>query len=61
MTKTNAVRLLEAADIKFNIYEYETAEMYDNIIVSCGRIGLQVELAPKDLARITSTVFCDLI
>jgi len=154
MTKTNAVRLLEAADIKFNIYEYdtadgeisgvavahkmgqdpdrvfktlvtegkntglnvfvipssteldlkkaaqatgdkyvvmiksrelepktgyvhggcspigmkkqlptfidETAEMYDNIIVSGGRVGLQVELAPKDLARITSAVFCDL-
>ena len=155
MTKTNAVRLLEAADIKFNIYEYdtaddgtsgvvvahkigqdpdrvfktlvtegrntglnvfvipssteldlkkaaqatgdkyvvmiksrelepktgyvhggcspigmkkqlptfidETAQMYDSIIVSGGRVGLQVELAPKDLARITSAVFCDLI
>jgi len=155
MTKTNAVRLLEAADIKFNMYEYDTADgelsgvavarkmgqdpdrvfktlvaegkntglnvfvipssteldlkkaaqatgdkyvamiksrelepttgyvhggcspigmkkqfptfidetsdMYDNIIVSGGRIGLQVELSPKDLARITGAAFCDLV
>jgi len=26
MAKTNAVRLLEAADIKFNIHEYDTAD-----------------------------------
>ena len=38
----------------------ETTEMYDSIIVSGGRVGLQVELTPKDLARITSAVFCDL-
>ena len=25
MMKTNAVRLLEAADFKFNLYEYDTA------------------------------------
>ena len=155
MTKTNAVRLLEAADIKFNIYEYdtadgeisgvavahklgqdpdrvfktlvtegkntglnvfvipssteldlkkaaqaagdkyivmiksrelepktgyvhggcspvgmkkafptfieETAQTLDTVIVSAGRIGLQMELAPEDLAGLTGAVFCDLV
>ena len=38
----------------------ETAEMYDTIIISGGRIGLQIELAPSDLANMTAAVFCDL-
>lgn len=38
----------------------ETAELYDTINVSGGRIGLQIELAPADLARITAAVFRDL-
>ena len=38
----------------------ETAGMYDTIIVSGGRIGLQIELSPKDLAKITSAKFHDL-
>jgi len=46
---------------QFPTFIDETAEMYDNIIVSGGRIGLQIELAPKDLARSTSAVFCDLV
>jgi len=45
---------------QFPTFIDETAEMFDNIIVSCGRVSLQVVLAPKDLARITSAVFCDL-
>ena len=46
---------------QFPTFIDETAEIFDNIIVSGGRVGLQVELAPKDLALITSAVFCNLI
>ena len=46
---------------QFSTFIDETAEIFDNIIVSGGRVGLQVELAPKDLALITSAVFCNLI
>jgi Cys-tRNA(Pro)/Cys-tRNA(Cys) deacylase len=39
----------------------ETAQTLDSMIVSAGRVGLQAELAPGDLARITGAVFCDLV
>ena len=38
----------------------ETAEIHDTIIISGGRVGLQVELAPSDLVKMTSAVICDL-
>jgi len=38
----------------------ETAQLYDTIYVSCGRVGLQVELSPNDLAKLTNAVFFDL-
>jgi len=38
----------------------ETAQLFDTINVSGGRIGLQVELAPDDLAKLTDATFCDL-
>jgi Cys-tRNA(Pro)/Cys-tRNA(Cys) deacylase len=38
----------------------ETAQLYDTINVSGGRIGLQVELSPADLAKLTGAAFCDL-
>ena len=34
----------------------ETAELYDTVVVSAGRRGLSVELAPADLVRLTSAV-----
>jgi len=46
---------------QFPTFIDETAEMYDRIIVSGGRIGLQIELAPGDLVRVTGAVLCDLI
>ncbi|MCL2163615.1 MAG: Cys-tRNA(Pro) deacylase [Oscillospiraceae bacterium] len=39
----------------------ETALLYDTVIVSAGRVGLQVELSPQDLANVTAAAFCDLI
>jgi len=38
----------------------ETAQLYDTIIVSGGRTGLQVELSPDDLAELIGAVFFDL-
>ena len=38
----------------------ETAQLYDTIIVSGGRTGLQVELSPDDLAELTGAMFFDL-
>lgn len=38
----------------------ETAELYDTICVSAGRIGYQVELAPDDLARAVPLSFADI-
>ena len=46
---------------KFPTYIDETAEMYDTIVISGGRVGLQIELAPTDLARITGAEFCDIV
>ncbi len=39
---------------------HETAEILDTMMVSAGRIGLQVELAPGDLIRITGASTADL-
>jgi len=38
----------------------ETAQLFDTVNVSGGRVGLQIELAPDDLARLTGAAFCDL-
>ena len=37
----------------------ETAELYDTIVVSGGRRGLSVELAPADLVRLTGADVAD--
>jgi len=38
----------------------ETAQLFDTINVSGGHIGLQVELSPDDLAKLTCATFCSL-
>ena len=37
-----------------------TAELFDTVVVSAGRRGLSVELAPADLLRLTEAVLADL-
>ena len=37
----------------------ETAELFDTVLVSAGRRGLSVELAPVDLVRLTDAVVAD--
>ena len=44
----------------FPTFVDETAQLYDTIIVSGGRVGLQIELSPGDLAKLTGAKFCDL-
>ena len=45
----------------FPTFIEESALLYETINVSAGRIGLQMELTPRDLAHLTGAVFCDLI
>jgi Cys-tRNA(Pro)/Cys-tRNA(Cys) deacylase len=45
----------------FPAFIEETASLFETIFVSAGRVGLQVEINPVDLAGITGAVFSDLI
>ena len=45
---------------QFPTFIDETAQLFDTITVSGGRVGLQVELAPSDLAKLTGATFFDL-
>ena len=38
----------------------ETAQLFDTICVSAGKIGAQVELAPDDLCRLTGALYAPL-
>ena len=45
---------------QFPTFIDETAELHDTIIVSGGRVGLQIELAPADLAGMAAAEYRDL-
>jgi Cys-tRNA(Pro)/Cys-tRNA(Cys) deacylase len=45
----------------FPTFIEETALLHETIFVSAGRIGLQMEVSPDDLARAASASFCDLV
>lgn len=38
----------------------ETAQLWETVYVSAGKRGLQVELSPEDLARVTGAGFADI-
>lgn len=38
----------------------ETAQLYDTITFSAGRVGAQIEMAPGDLAQMISPTFADI-
>lgn len=45
----------------FATFLEEMAAEYDYIIVSAGKIGMQIKLSPKDLLSLTSGTFADLV
>lgn len=45
----------------FPTYIEETAELFDTIVVSAGKRGLQIVIDPKDLAEMVDANFADLI
>jgi Cys-tRNA(Pro)/Cys-tRNA(Cys) deacylase len=45
---------------QFPVFIDETAQLFDTINVSGGRIGLQIELSPIELANLVDAQFCDL-
>ena len=45
---------------QFPTYIDETAQLFDTINISGGRVGLQVELSPGDVAKLTDVSFRDL-
>jgi len=45
---------------QFPTFIDETAQLYDTIYVSGGRVGMQIEISPADLARLTGAKYGDL-
>jgi len=45
---------------RFPTFIDETAELHETIVVSGGRVGIQIEISPADLARATDAKFRDL-
>ncbi len=45
----------------FPTYINETAEEYDRVYVSAGKVGYQVELSPSDLLRVSGGKYADVI
>lgn len=46
---------------QYNTVIHESAKEFDTIIVSGGRLGSQIMLAPEDLAKVTRGSFADII
>ena len=44
---------------QFPSFLHETAELYDTVCVSAGKVGAQVELAPQDLIQAASLSIAD--
>lgn len=46
---------------QYNTVVHESAKEYDQIIVSGGRLGSQIFLAPEDIVKVTNGCFADII
>jgi Cys-tRNA(Pro)/Cys-tRNA(Cys) deacylase len=46
---------------QFTTFIHETAEQYDHVFVSAGKVGYQIELAPADLMNVGRCTPADLI
>ena len=46
---------------QFPTFIHETANEYDKIFVSAGKVGFQIELSPNDLFKITNAKALDII
>lgn len=45
----------------FRTFIHETALQYEKMYVSAGKVGVQVELAPKDLIAVTGSALADVV
>lgn len=46
---------------QYPVYLHESALAHPQIIVSGGKIGVQLELAPQDYEKVCHATFCDLV
>lgn len=46
---------------KYPTFIDQSAESLDSMTVSAGKVGLQMKVAPKELANITEAAFCDVV
>ena len=46
---------------QFPTFIHETAEAYDKIFVSAGKVGFQIELAPNDLMSVVNCKSADIV
>lgn len=46
---------------QFPTFIHETAKQYDNIFVSAGKVGCQIELSPQDLMSVVRCDFVDIV
>ena len=46
---------------QFQTFIHETAESYDHIYVSAGKVGFQIELRPSDLIAVTGCKTADIV
>lgn len=46
---------------QYNTVIHESAQDFDQIIISGGRLGSQILLAPEDLAKVTGGKFADIV
>ena len=46
---------------QFPTFIHETAQGYEKMFVSAGKVGAQIELAPSDLAKVSNSKFVELV